>query len=180
GGPSARAFHGNAHLPSLFFRPRGTASREGCSCTTFPAGSRIRAPIPRLHAADAIFELERAPSAQRKRIGPPFDVEVVRVVRAALDPLDVRGVHEQGTVHAHERRAGKLRFPYRESTQDEHGSRVGRVDLRVIARGPNEHDIPYTDEARAPLVGMEEEIVVPIRCRLAVAGGFGRRPYAAQ
>lgn len=27
---------------------------------------------------------------------------------------------------------------------------------------------------------MEEEIVVPIRCRLAVAGGFGRRPYAAQ
>src|SRR5690606_39380253 len=65
GGPSARALHGNAHLPSLFFRPRGTASREGRSCTTFPAGSRIRAPIPRLHAADAIFELERAPSDRK-------------------------------------------------------------------------------------------------------------------
>src|SRR5690606_32345895 len=115
--------------PPCFFRPRGTASREGCSCTTFPAGSRIRAPIPRLHAADAIFELERAPSAQRKRIGPPFDVEVVRGVRAALDRLDVRGVHEQGTVHAHERRAGKLRFPSRESPKDAHGASVGRVAL---------------------------------------------------
>src|SRR5690606_13329512 len=83
-------------------------------------------------------------------------------------------------VHADERRTGELRFPGRERAQHERGPLVGGVDLRVVAGGANESDVANTDEAWAPLVGMEEEIVVPVSRRPAISDGSDRRTNAPQ